>query len=183
VASIADVIAANTRGVGDIDQRARRVRDAARASVQFWDGHLDLDALGVELADLVDDYDHSTRIGRAEAEATQRWEAAWGDDDLIKSTPGIGPVTGATVRAFFGDGTHLPNAKAAQSYVGLAPSNWSSGSIAQGRVWRSSTSTTTPHEHSSNPQNEAGFVPGVDPDDARYGCDGAGDGDHRSAAS
>lgn len=130
--SIGDVIAANTRGVADIERRARRVRDTARAWVQFWDGHLDLDALGIELTDLVDDYDQGTaRIGRAETEATQRWEAIWGDDDLVKSVPGIGPVTGATVRAFFGDGTHLPNAKAAQSYVGLAPSNWSSGSVAQ----------------------------------------------------
>jgi transposase len=130
--TIAEVIAANTRGVGDVQHRAERIRDAARAWVEFWGERLDLDAIADEFIELLDDYDHAVaRIDRAEAEAVRRWELAWGDDDLLMSVPGMGRVVAPTVRAFFGDGRHLGDAKAAQAYVGLAPSNWSSGTAAQ----------------------------------------------------
>ena len=48
--------------------------------------------------------------------------------------PGIGPVVAATIRACFGDGRQFPDAKAAQSSVGLCPSNRSSGTVSQ--PWR-----------------------------------------------
>lgn len=132
VASIAEVIAANTRGVADVSQRAERIHTAARAWVEFWDGHLDLDALAWELTEQLADYDHTSgQIRRAEREASRRWEQRWGDDELLISVPGIGPIVAATVRAFFGDGHQFPDAKAAQSYVGLCPSNWSSGTVSQ----------------------------------------------------
>lgn len=132
VCTIAEVLAANTRGVADVSRRAERIRDAARAWAEFWDGHLDLEALEWELVQMLSEYDAAQeRIARAEAEATRRWEQRWGDDTLLLSVPGMGPVIAPTVRAFLGDGTHLPNAKAAQSFVGLCPSNWSSGTVSQ----------------------------------------------------
>lgn len=131
-ATIAEVIASTTRGVADVERRATRIRTAARAWVGFWDGRLDLDAVAVEFGELIDGYDHGRDgIARAEHEMVQRWETAWGDDPVLKSVPGMGQVVAPTVRAFFGDGTSFPDAKAAQSYVGLAPSNWSSGTTSQ----------------------------------------------------
>jgi transposase len=131
-ATIAEVIAANTRGVTDVHRRAERIREAARAWVEFWDGRLDLDAIEWELTELLDDYDTAQqRIGRATAEMTRRWEQRWGDDPVLMSVPGMGAITAPTVRAFFGDGDHFDDAKAAQSYVGMNPSNWSSGTVAQ----------------------------------------------------
>ncbi len=130
--TIADVIAAATRGVADVERRAANIRDAARAWSAFWDGHLDLDAVAVEFAELLASYDHGRGgIVRAETEMVQRWEAAWGDDPVLRSVPGMGQVVAPTVRAFFGDGTCFPDAKSAQAYVGLAPSNWSSGTTTQ----------------------------------------------------
>lgn len=43
----------------------------------------------------------------------------------------MGPVTAPTVRAFLADGSSFPTAKAAASYVGITPSNWSSGTVTQ----------------------------------------------------
>jgi transposase len=41
----------------------------------------------------------------------------------------MGPVLAPTVRAFFADGHQFATAKQAQSFVGLNPSNWSSGQM------------------------------------------------------
>jgi transposase len=128
VSSITEVVAAHTRGVRTVEQRAQQIRATARAWAEFWDGHLDLDALGWETADLLADLAAAeARVERA-TEATRRWwEQLWGDDPVLLSVPGMGPVLAPTVRAFLADGRHLDNAKAAQSFVGLNPSNWSSG--------------------------------------------------------
>ena len=67
------------------------------------------------------------RLSRAEAQATLRWECLWGDDPLLLSVPGMGPKVAPTVRAFMGDASQFSVAKEAQAYVGLNPSNWSSG--------------------------------------------------------
>ena len=40
-------------------------------------------------------------------------------------------MTAPTVRAYLGDGSGFPTAKAAASYVGITPSNWSSGTVPQ----------------------------------------------------
>jgi hypothetical protein len=50
VGTIADEIAAHSRGVRDVTVRATRVRDGARDWVAFWDGHLDLDGLDARVA-------------------------------------------------------------------------------------------------------------------------------------
>jgi transposase len=48
---------------------------------------------------------------------------------VLLSVPGMGPILAPTIRAFFADGHQFDDAKAAQSFVGLNPSNWSSGQM------------------------------------------------------
>jgi transposase len=128
--SISDVVAAHTRGVGNVDERAVNIRAAARAWAEFWDGHVDLDALAWETAELLDDYAAAhARLERATDVARRQWEQLWGDDPLLLSVPGMGPITAPTVRAFLADARHFSDAKEAQSFVGLNPSNWSSGQM------------------------------------------------------
>jgi transposase len=130
VGSIAEVVAAHTRGVTDVESRAENIRSAAGAWRDFWHGHLDLDGLAWETTELLDDLAIAhARVDRATEEARSRWEALWGDDPLLLSVPGMGSITAPTVRAFLADGTHLPGAKEAQAFVGLNPSNWSSGTM------------------------------------------------------
>lgn len=130
VASIAEVVAAHTRGVNDVETRAHAIRSAAGAWCEFWQGHLDLDGLAWETSELLDDLAVAdARVERATEAARNRWEALWGDDPLLLSMPGMGPITAPTVRAFLADGTHLADAKQAQAFVGLNPSNWSSGTM------------------------------------------------------
>jgi transposase len=129
-ASIGDIVAAHTRGVGDVDQRAARIRAAAKSWCEFWADHLDLDALAWEVTELLDDLAAAdARVERATEMARARWEDCFGDDALLLSVPGMGPVTAPTVRAFFSDCSHLPGAKEAQAMVGLNPSNWASGTM------------------------------------------------------
>jgi transposase len=128
--SISDVVAAHTRGVNNVDERAALIRAAARAWAEFWDGHVDLDALAWETSELLDDYTAAeARLERATDTARRRWEQLWGDDQLLLSVPGMGPVTAPTVRAFLADAQQFSDAKQAQSFVGLNPSNWSSGQM------------------------------------------------------
>jgi transposase len=130
VSSITELVAAHTRSVANVEERAQQIRSAARAWVEFWDGHLDLDALAWETAELLADLIAAEgRVDRATDQAQCYWEQLWGDDPVLLSVPGMGPILAPTVRAFLADGTHLDNAKAAQSFVGLNPSNWSSGQM------------------------------------------------------
>jgi transposase len=130
--TLTDVVAAHTRAVADAGGRAQRIRVAAHGWSAFWEGHLDLDALGWETAELLADLDVAEgRRSRAEAEAARRWEALWGDDPLLLSVPGMGPRIAPTVRAFWGDAVQFTEAAEAQAYVGVNPSNWSSGETTQ----------------------------------------------------
>ena len=130
VGSITDEIAAHTRGVGDVTARATKVRDTARDWAAFWHGHLDLDALAWEVTDLLDELaELDARVAGAGAQATRWWQAR--DDELLLSVPGVGPTVAPTIRAFLGDGSRFPAAKHAASFVGTAPSNWSSGTVTQ----------------------------------------------------
>jgi transposase len=132
LSSIADEIAAHSRAVNDVHARATRVRDSARDWVAFWAGHLDLDALAWELGDLLDELaELDARVAGAGAYATHWWQQLWGDDDVLLSVPGIGPTVAPTIRAFLGDGSRFNEAKQAVSFVGVAPSNWSSGHVTQ----------------------------------------------------
>jgi transposase len=130
VGTISEVVAAHTRGVRDVEERATRIRAAAGSWRAFWNGHLDLDGLAWETAELLEDLAVAdARVDRATVVAQDRWEQLWGDDPLLLSVPGMGPITAPTVRAFLSDGTHLLGAKEAQAFVGLNPSNWSSGTM------------------------------------------------------
>jgi transposase len=130
VSSITEAVAAHTRGVAGVEQRAQQIRSTARAWAEFWDGHLNLDALGWETAELLADLAAAEgRVERATDQARHYWEQLWGDDPVLLSVPGMGPVLAPTVRAFLADGSHLDDTKAAQSFVGLNPSNWSSGQM------------------------------------------------------
>ena len=70
-------------------------------------------------------------MARFSAHATCWWERLYGDDELLLSVPGMGPVTAPTVRAFLGDGSSFSSAKKAASYAGITPSTWSSGTMTQ----------------------------------------------------
>ena len=126
VESIAEVVAAHSRD-RDPTRRAERIRDAARGWLLFWKGRLDLDTLGWEVAELLDDIEiadanHAT----ATAKALQVWQATW-PGDVLCSIPGVGEICAAATRAWWGNGTQLRSAKAAAAFIGLNPSNWESG--------------------------------------------------------
>jgi len=128
--SITEAVAQHTRGVGHVEARAERIRSAARNWAEFWSGHLDLDALAWETSELLEDLSVAeARLERANQQARRWWEQLWGDDPLLLSVPGMGPIVAPTVRAFLADGTQFETAKEAQAYVGLNPSNWSSGQM------------------------------------------------------
>jgi transposase len=133
-ATLTAVVAAHTRGVDDTPARAQAIKTAATGWAAFWDGHLDLDALTVDVTEhLTDLTDDQARVARFTAHSTRWWEHLYGDDELLLSVPGMGPVTAATVRAFLGDGSSFSSAKKAASYVGITPSTWSSGTVSQPR--------------------------------------------------
>lgn len=115
-----------------VAERAGAIRVAAAAWVEFWDGRLDLDALAWEVTEHLHDITiASEQIERATTQAQRYWTRLYGDDPLLLSLPGMGPMTAPTIRAFLGDGTRFATAKAAASYVGLTPSTWSSGTVVQ----------------------------------------------------
>jgi transposase len=133
-ATLTAVVAAHTRGVGDTPARAEAIKAAAAGWAGFWEGHLDLDALTVDVIEhLTDLADDQARVARFTDHSTRWWERLYGDDELLLSVPGMGPVTAATVRAFLGDGSSFSSAKKAASYAGITPSTWSSGTMSQPR--------------------------------------------------
>lgn len=133
-ATLTAIVAAHTRGVGDVPARAKAIKAAAAGWAVFWEGHLDLDALTIDVSEhLTDLADDQARVARFTAHSTRWWEHLYGDDELLLSVPGMGPVTAATVRAFLGDGSRFSSAKKAASYVGITPSTWSSGTMSQPR--------------------------------------------------
>lgn len=130
--SITNVVGAHTRGVPDVDARAERVRAVAARTAQLWDGHLDLQALAWETSEHLRDIALAAeQIARATAQAHHYRAALYGGEPLLLSVPGMGPMTAPTIRAFFGDGSVFPSAKAAAAYVALTPSTWSSGTVVQ----------------------------------------------------
>jgi transposase len=130
--TLTGVVALHTRGVSDVPERVEVIRSSAAAWASFWDGHLDLDALSFDVTEhLTDMADANARIERATALAQRYWSRLYGDDELVLSIPGTGPVTACVIRGFLADGSAFASAKAAASYVGLNPSTWSSGTVSQ----------------------------------------------------
>jgi hypothetical protein len=71
VSSITEVVAVHTPGLANVEGRAHQIRSAARDWVEFWNGHLDLDALAWETAELLADLTAAdARVDRA-TEATR----------------------------------------------------------------------------------------------------------------
>lgn len=131
-ATVTAVVAEHTRGAADVPARVAAIRAAARDWAEFWTGRLDLDALAWDVTEHLADLTAATeRVRRATEQATAYWERRYGDDPLLLSVPGMGPVTAPTVRAFLGDGSAFTSAQRAASYVGITPSNWSSGTVSQ----------------------------------------------------
>lgn len=125
-------VAQHTRGVPDVPARVEKIRIAAASWSGFWDGNLDLDALAWEVSEhLADMAIAEQQISRATTQAQHYWATLYGDDPLLSSVPGMGPMTAPTVRAFLGDASDFTSAKAAASYVGMTPSTWSSGTVVQ----------------------------------------------------
>ncbi|WP_186760256.1 IS110 family transposase [Arthrobacter alpinus] len=128
------VVAAHTRDVADTPARAAAIKSAAKGWAQFWEGHLELDGLAVDVSEHLHDLREAReRVDRFTAHSSHWWEQLWGDDPLVLSLPGVGPATGPCIRAYFGDGSGFENAKKAANYVGITPSNWSSGTMHQTR--------------------------------------------------
>jgi len=124
--SITELVAAHSADA-EPGRRAERIRNGARGWLAFWRDRLDVDALGWEVAELADDIEIAdATVARATRHAMTLWQAHW-PDDVLCSVPGIGPVCAAATRAWWGDASHLPSAKTAASFIGLAPSNWQSG--------------------------------------------------------
>lgn len=131
-ATLTAVVAEHTRGVADTPARAVAIKTAARGWADFWEGHQDLDALAVDVTEhLADLAESRARVERFTSHTRQWWEHLYGDDPLILSLPGVGPATGPFIRAYFGDGSGFDSAKKAANYVGITPSNWSSGTMNQ----------------------------------------------------
>jgi transposase len=126
------VVAEHTRGVANVPDRAEAIRRHAAAWEKFWTGRLDLDALAFDVTEHLTDLTIAEqRIARVTQLASRYWERIYGDDPLLNSIPGVGPVTGPTIRAYLGDGSLHATAKEAASYVGITPSNWASGTVIQ----------------------------------------------------
>jgi hypothetical protein len=103
------VVALHTRGVADVPDRVEAIRSAAAAWASFWAGHLDLDALAFDVTEhLTDIADAKARTERATGQAQRTWRLLYGDDELLLSVPGMGPVTASVIRGFLADGTRSP---------------------------------------------------------------------------
>lgn len=126
------VVAEHTRGAADVPARVEHIRRSAGAWTAFWDARMDLDALAWDVAEHLADYHAGqARVDRATAQATGCWEALYGEDPLLLSLPGFGPITAPVVRAYLGDGGRFASGRHAASYAGLTPSSWSSGTVRQ----------------------------------------------------
>lgn len=76
-----------------------------------------LQALNDHLTDQIDELDQ-----RVDEHARERPQAR-----RLMTHPGVGPVTALATEVFLGDPSRFPDAKAVGSYVGLIPSEYSSG--------------------------------------------------------
>ncbi len=67
--------------------------------------HLDVDALAFDVTEhLTEMAIAQARTDRATTQAQRCWRQSYGDDGLLLSVPGMGPVTACAVRGFLADG-------------------------------------------------------------------------------
>src|SRR4051794_9863545 len=77
--TLTGVVALHTRGAADVPERVEAIRSAAAAWAQFWNGHLDLDALAFDVTEhLTDMADAKARTERATVAAQRRWRQLYG---------------------------------------------------------------------------------------------------------
>ena len=113
------MVALHTRGVADVPDRVEAIRSSAAAWAAFWEGHLDLDALAFDVTEhLTDMADAKARTERATGQAQRYWRQLYGDDELLLSVPGMGPVTASVIRGFLADGTVFASGKAEPAMSG-----------------------------------------------------------------
>jgi hypothetical protein len=98
----------------------------------FWAGHLDLDAFAFDVTEHLTEWP-MPRLAPNGPPARRNGIGGglYGDDELLLSVPGMGPVTASVIRGFLADGSAFTSGKAAASYVRLNPSTWSSGTVSQ----------------------------------------------------
>ncbi len=126
------VVALHTRGVANVPERVEAIRSSAAAWASVWDGHLNLDALAFDVTEhLTDTAGAKARIERATRQAQRYWTQLYGDDDLLLSVPGMGPVTASVIRGFLADGSAFASAKAATSLRATTTQAW----VWQCRCW------------------------------------------------
>jgi hypothetical protein len=130
--TLTGVVALHTRGVPDVPERVQTIRFFAAAWPSFGT------AIWISMRPPSTSPSISpiwpgakARIERATTQAQRYWSRLYGDDDLLLSMPGMGPVTASVIRGFLAEGSAFASAKAAASYVGLNPSTWSSGTVSQ----------------------------------------------------
>jgi hypothetical protein len=128
------VVAEHTRDVADTPARAAAIKTAARGWADFWDGHLDLDALAVDVTEHLAD----CRSPRPGWSASAPMHASGGSISTAMTRCSFpcwawARQPGPCIRAYFGDGSGFDSAKKAANYVGTTPSNWSSGTMNQSR--------------------------------------------------
>jgi transposase len=98
-------------------------RDGQAAITALWlpphaaDRRAELQALYSHLTQQIDELDH-----RVSAQARKRPQAA-----RLLTHPGVGPVTALATEVFLGDPSRFADGKAVASYVGMIPSEHSSG--------------------------------------------------------
>ena len=108
-------------------QRAERIRDAAAAAVDFYDGLVDFDALAVEFE--IAATQHATikaQVARLEQRITALHAEQY-PDDLLLSVPGVGAVIASVLRGHLGNLERFTNLAAFRAYTGLVPRENSSG--------------------------------------------------------
>jgi hypothetical protein len=89
---VTEVVAAHTRGVANVEERAQQIRATARAWAEFWEGHLDLDALAWETTELLADLSAAdARVDRATETTRHHWEQLWATIRYCCPCPVWGP--------------------------------------------------------------------------------------------
>ena len=129
--SISDVVAGHTRGVDNVDDRAVRIRSRGTGLGRVLGRPRRPGGVGLG------DRRTARRLRRGRRprrNGPPTWPDNAGNNCGVTTRcccrcPAWGPITAPTVRAFLADGSQFDDAKQAQSFVGLNPSNWSSGQM------------------------------------------------------
>lgn len=125
-AGLARFLARHSRGSWG-DEHAAALRAAAEQSLQLWQGELDY-------ADLADDIAIEARLALQLTEEIHELDERTATllerhdpKGIVRSAPGVGPVTAAAILGRLGDPTRFATLAGARAYTGLVPALDSSG--------------------------------------------------------